>query len=129
VFHQVRGMLKFDRAEWRPLRVTLDAYLEWLARALARAPRVRGMRASNQRELASMLFGAISGVTSVRAASGWPPARSAAADSLVESLVAMATACVSARDGSGAHRMTSARSNGGGLMAPSKRPRDRASTE
>jgi AcrR family transcriptional regulator len=124
VFHQVRGMLKFDRAEWQPLRVTLNAYLEWLARVLSGTPRVRGMRAPGQQGLASVLFGAISGVTSVEAASGRPAAASAAGRSLIESLVAMAREYVSACD-SYPYRMTNVGSRLGRVDGPRRRRRTR----
>jgi AcrR family transcriptional regulator len=117
VFHQVRGMLKFDRAEWRPLRVTLNAYLQWLAQTLSGTPRVQGMRAFDRLELASVLFGAISGVTSVNAASGRSAATSAVGRPLVESLVAMAREYISARD-SFAQRVTNAGSRHGRVDRP-----------
>jgi AcrR family transcriptional regulator len=97
IFHQLRGMLKFDRAQWRPLRVTLADYLESLARVLAKAPRVAGMRPTDRTELASVIFGAISGVASVRAATGFPVSTTRGATVLVESLVAMATEHISLR--------------------------------
>ena len=117
VFHQVRGMLKFDRAGWRPLRVTLNAYLEWLARALSSTPRAAAMRGPDRLELARVLFGAISGVTSVTAASGRAAARSAAGRPLVKSLVALAKEYVSARE-SHPHPKRDTRSRAGRLDPP-----------
>ena len=124
VLHQLRGMLKFDRAEWQPLRVTLNAYLEWLAQVLSGIPRVRGMRVSDRQELASVLFGAISGVTSVTAASGRATAKSAAGRPLVKSLVALAKEYVSARE-SNPQRMTNTGSRAGRLDGPAHPRRTR----
>jgi AcrR family transcriptional regulator len=68
VFHQVRGMLKFNRPEWRPLRATLRGYLAGLATVLRAADTGKAIPQPRALELARVLFGAISGVTSVRAA-------------------------------------------------------------
>lgn len=68
IFHQSRGMLKFDRPEWRPLAASLDGHLEFLAATLrrfdggSRAGRVR------HRDLAGLLFGGVSGTLSVNVA-------------------------------------------------------------
>jgi len=94
VFHQVRGMLKFDRAAWRPLRATVNTYVDALARILASAPRIGALPRPARRELAGLVFGSVSGATSVRAALGRAPHRGRAARPLVESLVAMARAYV-----------------------------------
>lgn len=91
VFHQVRGMLKFDRPAWRPLRATLNDYLTGLARTLARAASVASLPEAGRIEVARLLFGAISGVTSVAMASGSKTPRAREADVLVRSLVAIAT--------------------------------------
>jgi AcrR family transcriptional regulator len=66
IFHQVRGMLKFDRPEWRPLVDSLDHHLAFLASELRRHP--DGPRASRARSLAALLFGSISGTLSVQVA-------------------------------------------------------------
>ena len=97
IFHQLRGMLKFNRAQWRPLRITLVDYLTALAEVLARAPRVEAMRPADRLALARVLFGAISGVTSIEAASGFATSSTSGASTLVESLVAMATEHISLR--------------------------------
>lgn len=68
IFHQVRGILKFHRPEWRPLRVPLDRHISHLAGLLARAPSRLRDRGSQRRELAAILFGAVSGASSVREA-------------------------------------------------------------
>jgi hypothetical protein len=98
VFHQVRGMLKFDRPEWRPLRTALVAYLEGFARLLAGSPRVREMRRRDRLVLAGALFGAISGVTSVTASTDGSAVKSRPDEALVQGLVAMATEYVSMRE-------------------------------
>ncbi|MBI3843741.1 MAG: TetR/AcrR family transcriptional regulator [Planctomycetes bacterium] len=69
VFHQMRGMLKFNRPEWRPLRRALVTHLDrvdgWLGRAESKPSRKR----TNQHGLACFLFGGISGIASVLVAS------------------------------------------------------------
>ncbi len=62
VFHQVRGMLKFNRREWRPLRGIVERYLDRLAVELA------GPRGTPDTELAQAVWGAISGTLSAHAA-------------------------------------------------------------
>ena len=84
-------MLKFDRPAWRPLRATLNDYLTGLARILTRASSVADLPEAGQIEVAQLLFGAISGVTSVAMASGSKTPRTREADALVRSLVAIAT--------------------------------------
>jgi AcrR family transcriptional regulator len=72
VFHQARGVLKFARPEWRPLRRSLESHVARIARALAPSgaePSTFGSLARRLR-IASDLFGAISGACSVRAALG-----------------------------------------------------------
>jgi TetR/AcrR family fatty acid metabolism transcriptional regulator len=66
VFHQVRGVLKFDRPEWHPLRGVLSAYLRALAALLREGQRAGAPRGSATRQ-ARALFGALSGVMSVQA--------------------------------------------------------------
>lgn len=65
VFHQVRGLLKFDQPRWTSLRRVVDHHLETVARLISS----NGTTAA-ERDLASakVLFGAISGIASVRAA-------------------------------------------------------------
>lgn len=67
VFHQARGVLKFDRPRWRPLSEAFETYLDGLAEVLqgggpGRLARVRA------REQAQLMFGAISGTVSMRVA-------------------------------------------------------------
>jgi AcrR family transcriptional regulator len=90
VFHQVRGMLKFDRAEWRPLRSTINDYLTGLARVLDRAPRMRRLSSARRLELARLLFGAVSGVSSVATVSESRASRRGKEEVLVKCLVAAA---------------------------------------
>lgn len=63
-FHQVRGMLKFDRPRWRPLRTQLRLHVEFLAERLARGE-ARYWSLARRRELAVFLFGCASGTSSV----------------------------------------------------------------
>jgi hypothetical protein len=67
IFHQVRGLLKFDGPESKPLRSVLSKYLTGLAQVLALHPASRAHRGVTDLDVAKLLFGAISGVTSVRA--------------------------------------------------------------
>jgi AcrR family transcriptional regulator len=69
IFHQARGMLTFDRPEWRPLRVSLEAHLEFIAGELARAGGADRLGRARLRDLAMVLFGGVSGAISVRVAS------------------------------------------------------------
>jgi AcrR family transcriptional regulator len=66
IFHQVRGLLKFNAVESRGLRKLLAKYLRGLAQILAHSPSTRPGRRSADLPVAYLLFGAISGVTSVR---------------------------------------------------------------
>lgn len=76
VFHQVRGLLKFNAIESRSLRVVLSKYLTGLAQVLALHPGARPQRGTNDLEVAKLLFGAVSGVASIRASTdGQAPAR------------------------------------------------------
>jgi AcrR family transcriptional regulator len=68
IFHQARGMLKFDRPRWRPLRQPLVEHLECVAECLAQSPAVARLSPDERYDLAIELFGAVSGVTSVRVA-------------------------------------------------------------
>jgi AcrR family transcriptional regulator len=64
IFHQVRGVLKFDRPRWRPLRTQLRLHVEFLAERLARGE-ARSWSLARRRELAVFLFGCASGTSSV----------------------------------------------------------------
>ena len=90
VLHQVRGMLKFDRPEWGPLRDTMNRYLEALAGILSRAPHIARIPEKDRLELARLVFGAVSGVTSVEATSTSRGLGRSGREALVNSMVAMA---------------------------------------
>ncbi|MFN8588184.1 MAG: TetR/AcrR family transcriptional regulator [Candidatus Eisenbacteria bacterium] len=68
ILHQVRGLLKFNRPEGRPLRGHLERYLEALAASIA------GPRGDRQKalQLARLAFGAASGAASTFASLGQP---------------------------------------------------------
>lgn len=68
IFHQVRGMLKFQRREWRDLGIPLEEHVRFLANALSRAPGSTAGNARERRRLAIQIYGAVSGVTSVQIA-------------------------------------------------------------
>jgi AcrR family transcriptional regulator len=116
VLHQARGMLKFNRAEWRPLRRSLDRYLDGVAALLESEPGSRPLSPAQRRELAILLFGSASGTCSVRVAAD-PSAALAPAPALVRALVAAALACVST-----GRAETSARTPGSAFRAGAARP-------
>jgi len=64
IFHQARGVLKFERPRWRPLRTQLRLHIEFLAQLLAQGE-ARSWTAARRRELAVFLFGCASGGASV----------------------------------------------------------------
>ncbi|MBI1951313.1 MAG: TetR/AcrR family transcriptional regulator [Acidobacteria bacterium] len=68
IFHQVRGMLKFNRTEWRPLRGSLRAHLAFLAAELRQAGDSARMGERQIEDLAILIFGSVSGTLSVRIA-------------------------------------------------------------
>ena len=72
IFHQVRGLLKFDRPENPRLRGILGKYLAGLAHMLALHRTTRRGRPRTELETAALLFGAISGVASTRTALSGP---------------------------------------------------------
>lgn len=67
VFHQVRGLLKFDRREGLALRRVLANYLAGLAHLLALHRPARGGGDAELLTTATLLFGAVSGISSMRA--------------------------------------------------------------
>lgn len=75
VFHQARGMLKFDRPEWLPLRASLAGHLALLQELLALAPSPIQSRADARHVAATLVFGTVSGSFSVRVALGDGPGR------------------------------------------------------
>ncbi len=90
ILHQVRGILKFNRPEWRPLRGILEGHLEELATDLRRGVPNRGLSRPRARELANLLFGSVSGWLSVSIATDPGTSVVPTPSGLVESLVAMA---------------------------------------
>lgn len=68
IFHQLRGLLKFGGSESRSLRAALSRYLDGLADVIEKPRGGHRMRAHSGRRIAMVLFGAISGVTSIHAA-------------------------------------------------------------
>jgi AcrR family transcriptional regulator len=98
--HQVRGLLKFSRgARSRPLREALDDHVERVAARLAEALPARARRRAPA--LAMLLFGAISGVASVRAVLSPPAGAPEAPVASPKPFVALARAYV---DGAAAPR-------------------------
>ncbi|MBZ0089164.1 MAG: TetR/AcrR family transcriptional regulator, partial [Thermoanaerobaculia bacterium] len=67
LLHQARGILKFARPEWRPLRKGLEAHLEAVARLLDLPA---SFTASERLNAARLLFGATAGIASIWAATG-----------------------------------------------------------
>ncbi len=67
IFHQVRGLLKFNGVEARKLRTVLTGYLDGLAQALDRHPLPRRNGRVTNLDVAWVLFGAISGIVSIHA--------------------------------------------------------------
>jgi AcrR family transcriptional regulator len=67
IFHQMRGLLKFQRPEGRPLRRVLENYLAGLAHVLSLHRRAPASRERPDAGTAAALFGAVSGILSVRA--------------------------------------------------------------
>lgn len=103
IFHQARGMLKFDRPDWRPLRIARDAYFGAVAGILGQCPRVKPLSPEQRLELAMILFGAVSGVMSVRESVEPKLADSPASGELVDAISGMMSAYVlSCRRSSGA---------------------------
>ncbi len=90
VLHQLRGMLKFDRHEWRPLRRAMVAHLERLTARLAGVPPSERLPWRRRRELASLLFGGVSGALSVRVAADSRSRLPARMPGLVDAFVGLA---------------------------------------
>lgn len=63
VFHQMRGVLKFNHVEWRPLRRVLAQHIQFLADQLQQRSGREGRRLAVQQ--ARTLFGSLSGILSV----------------------------------------------------------------
>lgn len=92
ILHQLRGMLKFDRREWRPLRHVMLIHVDRLAACLARVRPSERLPARRRRELASLLFGAVSGALSVQVAADPRSPLPSRMPDLVEAFVGLALA-------------------------------------
>lgn len=68
IFHQARGMLKFDRPEWRCLRAPLRDHVAFLSETLCQVPSDLRRRDAARWNAALSLFGCVSGVASVQTA-------------------------------------------------------------
>jgi AcrR family transcriptional regulator len=67
IFHQARGMLKFNRREWLPLRGSLQTHLDRVAELLETSPEGGRLTPAERRGLALFFFGAVSGISSIYA--------------------------------------------------------------
>jgi AcrR family transcriptional regulator len=76
IFHQVRGLIKFDGRRHQPLRFILDRHIERLVTTLGGARPSAALDAMRRRELATLLFGGLSGVVSLRTSLAPDPASS-----------------------------------------------------
>lgn len=93
ILHEVRGLLKSDPPEAPRLRRLLARYVGGLAAVLAQgAPRDGAGGLRRQRESAELLFGAVSGIASVRASLAGTPPRSVRSPATVRALVALVVA-------------------------------------
>lgn len=87
IFHQARGMLTFRHARWRPLRAPLESHVSFLGAGLASARRPGSRPSARDRDLATAIFGCVSGVASVHFALGrpiWPSVTAELRDALAE---------------------------------------------
>ena len=89
LFHQARGILLFRRPEWIALRKPLRLHIEMISRWLARAPSPLRERSARREMVALMIFAAISGATSVRAALAGKPSSFVSATALKKGIVAL----------------------------------------
>jgi len=118
IFHQVRGMLKFDHAERAPLRVILRRHLDLLTALLDVESTSAGPGLARRREIAVLLFGSVSGITSVHAAVEMDRPGPGVRKALGPALAAAAAALL---DGGASRRQ-------GGRGAGGRRPRTRHAT-
>jgi AcrR family transcriptional regulator len=89
IFHQVRGLLKFDVPEGRPLRRVLRNYLAGLAHVLSLKQSSADRREEDNLETAIVLFGAVSGIASTRASLAGGSPRTSRTPSTVSALIAL----------------------------------------
>ena len=97
VFHQARGMLTFDRPRRSPLRTPLRAHLDTLAGLLAEEPPLAHAGARLRLEIARLVFGFVSGLTSVCMSLEPDRSRPPAADVLAHCLGDMVERYLAAR--------------------------------
>lgn len=65
IFHQARGMLKFDRPEWRGLKRPLVTHVDRMCGWLARLPALRRASSTRRRSVALGMLGSLYGTSSV----------------------------------------------------------------
>lgn len=118
IFHQVRGLLKFDGARAQPLRGALAKYLTGLAQVLALHPPARPPHGTSDLDVAMLLFGAISGITSVRASMNRPAPGSRNSRVTLRGLVGLIRAFEDSQRGSAERR-----SGAQGRLEPGRRGR------
>ena len=120
IFHQVRGILKFNSTEALPLRRVLTKYLAGLAHVLALNRPVRRAHKREYLETAMVLFGAVSGISSTRASLAGAIRKDFRSRATIRALVALVLAFES---GSGGH--TGAADEGARALADAARTRAR----
>jgi TetR/AcrR family fatty acid metabolism transcriptional regulator len=86
IFHQARGMLKFDRPEWRGLRAPLRDHVAVLSETLRQVPSDLRRRDAARWNAALTIFGSVSGVASVQTALAPRRARRAFEQTLISNL-------------------------------------------
>jgi len=69
IFHQVRGLLKFDQARWGRLRRALVGHLDFLSRLMASPDAFPRAAARRRKLVAALLFGSVSGFLSMQTSS------------------------------------------------------------
>lgn len=92
LLHQVRGLLKFDRQRWTLLRTPMQTHLDRITRLMATVPPGDGIPRTRRRAMATILYGAVSGIGSLRAAMTPNQKLNFDAPQLTLSIVAMALA-------------------------------------
>lgn len=134
IFHQVRGLLKFKGVESRGLRGVLSKYLAGLAHVLALHPPVRVVRGISEMDSAMLLFGAVSGITSIRASLDSAAPRAIGSRATLRALTGLVESFEAPVRGPGAEGLVRHGPNGRGMFnvleaAPRRRARPRASRQ
>lgn len=106
IFHQVRGVLKFARPEWRPLRASLESHLEFLEEELRQARGAERLGRRQLQDLAILIFGSISGTLSIRLATDPGAGIGVGASGIVTALGAMCEGLVARPNARPAPRVT-----------------------